>query len=131
MIETICSHIHNYFERGRIAGRFAIAGGVLALPGVAAGEYFRVTGSRFNDGVHIQGAEGLVDEVFDGEIALMRPPRAFLDLVREIAAWRERYGEGPYSSESVAGVYAYTRRDGDWQAAFANRLDAWRRIMDN
>lgn len=127
----VCSHIHNYFERGRIEGRFEIAGGVLALPGVASGEYFRIAGSRFNDGVHRQGAEGLQDEVFEGVVALMRPPKAFLQLVEEIAAWRAKYGgaaEGPYQSESVLGVYSYTRQGAGWQAAFADRLNEWRRI---
>ena len=131
MLETICNHIHNDFEVARRAGRFEVSDGGIALPGLQAGEYFRVIGSRFNDGIYRYPAEGLTDEVFDGEIAVLRPPKAFLSLVAEITAWRGRYGstaEGPYKSESVLGVYSYTKGGAAWQEAFADRLDTWRRI---
>lgn len=131
MFETICAHIHNDFEVSRAAGRFVIAGGTLPLEDMAAGEYFRIIGSRFNDGVYRYPAEGLPDEAFDGAVARLRPPRAFLKLVAEIEAWRAKYGgaaEGPYQSESVIGVYSYTRDGAGWQKVFAGRLDEWRRL---
>ena len=131
MIDIICAHIHNYFDHDRRCGTFVVENGTLALKGVTAGEYYRIRGSRFNDGVHRHPAEGLTDEVFTGEVIVMRPPSAFLRLVEEIAAWRAKYAgaaEGPFQSESVAGVYSYTRGGGAWQKAFADRLDEWRRI---
>lgn len=131
MLETIMSHIHNYFEHIRLPGRYEISGGTIALEGVEAGEYFRIIGSRFNDGVYRYPAEGLTDEAFDGWIVRLRPPRAFMKLAAEIEAWRAKYGgaaEGPYQSESVAGVYSYTKGGADWQKVFAGRLDEWRRM---
>lgn len=131
MLETIFAHIHNDFEARRLSGTFEIAGGRLPLPGVAAGEYIRVMGSRFNDGIHRYPAEDLADETFTGHVALLRPPRAFLRLAEEIAAWRAKYAaatEGPYQSESVIGVYSYTRDAAGWQKRFAAQLDEWRRI---
>lgn len=131
MFETIISHIHNDFEARRVRGHFEIVDGGIDLPGVHAGEYFRIIGSRFNDGVYRYPAEGLTDEAFEGAIALLRPPRAFLRLVAEIEAWRAKYGgaaEGPYQSESVIGVYSYTKEGAGWQKVFAPRLDEWRKI---
>lgn len=131
MFETICAHIHNDFEVSRRAGRYVIAGGTLSLDDMAAGEYFRIIGSRFNDGIYRYPAEGLTDEAFDGWIVRLRPPRAFMKLAAEIEAWRAKYGgaaEGPYQSESVAGVYSYTKGGADWQKVFAGRLDEWRRM---
>ena len=138
MLETICAHIHNDFTSGpdgpygRAAGRFEVKNGALQPDFAVSGGYFLVKGSRFNDGVHRCPAEDMTDEVFVGELLEMRPPRAFLRLVEEIESWQRRYGDaadGPYKSESVAGVYAYTRQSpGGWRRAFADRLDRWRRM---
>lgn len=130
MLETICTHIHNYFDHPGVAARYRILEGVLSVDGVAKGAYYRIIGSDFNDGVHRHPADDLIDEVFVGEVRVMRPPRAFMKLVDEIAAWRQRNGAaaGPFQSESVAGVYSYRRRGDSWQDAFAGELNEWRRL---
>lgn len=140
MLERICDHIHNYFARDedKRSGTFTVTGGALALDNVAEGQYFRIVGSVFNDGVYQYPATCLRDETFEGEIWPMRPPRDFLSLCEEIEDWQEKYGEhvdSPFQSENVIGVYSYTRAaasgngaaSGGWEGAFKARLNRWRR----
>lgn len=142
MIERVCEHIHNYFsaDEDRRAGTYTIENGVLALDHVVEGQYFRIVGSAFNDGVYIQPADDLIDETFTGEVWAMKPPRDFLRTVEEIEAWEAKYGErvmSPFQSENVIGVYSYAKAATGgasaltgWQAAFKARLDRWRRLYD-
>lgn len=142
MLEQICAFIHNYFYGDRYSGTFTITGGILTVDGLLNGQYFRVCGSKLNDGVYQYGIDLLNDETFTGVIWEMRPPKLFLALVDEIEAWQAKYGEavaGPYQSESFGG-YSYTLKSGStasgqadnaassWQGVFRNRLNEWRKI---
>lgn len=142
MLEQICAYIHNFFAHEKRGGTFTINNGSISLPFLVVGQYFRIVGSRFNDGVHKYGMAELSDETFDGEVWDMRPPRAFLDLVTEIETWNERYGDtvmGPYQSESFGG-YTYSLRSGTtanggtdsaaagWQGVFKTRLNQYRKL---
>jgi len=142
MIEQICACIHNYFYGDRYSGTFTITGGVLTVPGLLDGQYFRICGSRLNDGVYQYPATGLTDETFTGVIWDMRPPKSFLSLVTEIEVWQQKYGDavsGPYQSESFDG-YTYTLKSGSnasgqsdpnassWQGVFRARLNEWRKL---
>lgn len=149
MIEQICAYIHNYFYGDRYAGTFTITNGVLEVPGLIDGQYFRICGSRLNDGVYIYPAMPepgkpaiLQDETFDGVIWDMRPPKTFLNLVTEIETWQAKYGEAinsPYQSESFGG-YSYSLKSGtnasgqadnsaaSWQGVFKSRLNEWRKL---
>ena len=91
----------------------------------------------FNDGLHrVDGGEALTDEEFDGEVWALCIPKAVQELAEEIAAWRENNRETDKTSESFGG-YSYSRAQsetggvGGWQAAFAGRLNAWRRPSDD
>lgn len=139
VIDQICAFIHNYFVRGVDRGTFTISGGALEVPMLVEGQYYHISGSRFNDGIHQYG-DPLTDETFEGEIWDMRPPRHFLDLVDEITAWQQQYGSaaaGPYQSESFGG-YSYTLKSGTtasgadvgagWQGVFRSRLNEWRKL---
>ncbi len=147
MMDRICQFINNDFaDPGEaLRGLFTVAGGSIDLPAAAPGQYVRVIGSRFNDGIYQTPLSGLTDETFEGEIRLMRVPRAVRDLAQEIAAWDARYGEAglsPYAEESFNGYHykkaQQTRRVGSqsvtqtdaptWQRVFAERLRRWRRI---
>lgn len=140
MLEQICAFIHNFFYGDRYAGTFTIENGVLTVDGLVDGQYFRICGSRFNDGVYRYGVDQLTDETFTGVIWEMRPPRAFLDIVAEIEAWNAQYGDtvnSPYQSESVLGVYNYQLKTGGvsmgenlatWQSIFGQRLKQWRKL---
>ena len=76
MIDQVCAHIHNYFEINPVTGEpmiypghYTIQNGGISLPFLKPGQYFRVFGSVFNDGVHQYGVDALDDEEFDGVIS--------------------------------------------------------------
>lgn len=139
MLEAMLTHLHNWFpaKDGKHAGAFVIASGALSPDvGLVSGQYYRIRGSVFNDGLHrIDGGEALTDEAFTGEVWALAIPKAVQDLAEEIAAWRESNPETDKTSESFGG-YSYSRGQsatggvGGWQAAFASRLNAWRRPND-
>jgi len=104
------------------------------------GQYFRIVGSVFNDGVYQYPATGLTDETFDGAIWAMAIPSEVIALASDIEAWKEKYQSidspamSPYNSESFGG-YSYSKSSGGsddlsgtWQGAFADRLNHWRKI---
>lgn len=110
------------------------------------GQYFRIVGSVFNDGVHQKGDEdALHDETFSGSVWAMAVPPAVIALAEDIQAWQDKYGGvdgiamSPYSSESFGG-YSYSKASGGswnsdsdsgavtWQSVFADRLNRWRKI---
>lgn len=139
MLEAILTHLHNWFpaKNGKHAGAFVIASGVLSTDiGLLPGQYYRIRGSTFNDGLHCVGESALTDEAFDGEVWALAIPRAVQVLAGEIAAWLEKNPETDKLSESFGG-YSYSRGQntsggaGGWQAAFAGRLNAWRRPNDD
>ena len=138
MLTEICAELHNYFEvpNGRHFGTFEISGGSIApLDFLKDGQWFRIIGSVYNDGVHKYPAEYLTDEVFDGAVWAMAVPPSIIALAAEIEEYnRSDAGKAsPYTSESFGG-YSYTKAtssDGSpvsWQKVFAKRLNAWRKI---
>ena len=141
MLDAICGHIHNYFPDAENirAGEFEIVDGSLGLDFLKVGQYFRILGSLFNDGVYQYPAEGLTDEDFYGEIWPMRPPRDFLQLCETIEQWQDKNGDvmaSPYTSENIIGVYSYTRdtsaggsNASAWENVFKSQLNRWRKMQ--
>ena len=69
MLTEICAELRNYFEvpNGRHFGKFEIRGESIAPSDfLKDGQYFRIIGSVFNDGVYQYPATSLTDEVFEG-----------------------------------------------------------------
>lgn len=141
MLEQVLDHIHNYFYTGAtVTGSFTIENGTLTVEGLQANQYYHITGSVFNDGIHKYPSDDLTDETFSGTIYPMAVPKTMLNLVDEIEAWVEKYGDvmdSPYQSETVIGVYEYqrattNRQNGesvsDWQMVFQKRLNPWRKV---
>jgi len=144
-LTDFCGEVQNYFLRDRYAdihvGTFEISGGYIQpLEFLQEGQYYRIVGSTFNDGVWIYPFEGLKDETFSGSIWAMYVPPAVLSLVDEIDRWVEDHTgaiESPYQSESFDG-YSYTKSDGGvatgsssaitWQAHYGSRLNQWRKL---
>ena len=161
MLTEICAFLRNWFERDKFFGDFVIVNGQLmrsdgsALP-LLSGQYFRVVGSVFNDGVHKLPEESaptrdnqtsapdpltiLNDEEFSGAVWSMAVPPDFLALVEDITGWVTVNAQAiasPYTSESFAG-YSYSLKSGSsasdgtgglsWQTQFAARLNPWRKI---
>ena len=150
-LSEICRELNNYFDKGRLFGSFKIVDSAITYEdGVMSdflqdGQYFRIVGSVFNDGVHVFSSpiiEGLHDETFDGAIWAMAVPPDLIALSTEIDAWIAKYGGvdsaamSPYNSESFGG-YSYSKSSGasadgsssgTWQSAFSARLSRWRKI---
>lgn len=141
MLEQILDYIHNYFERDIVDGSFTIFDGSVVLDFLQDGQYFRIHGSVFNDGVHRYPANDLTDETFTGQVWAMAVPPAVVALADEITAWVDKYGDAmnsPYQSESFGG-YSYSKGSGqnssndssnpaDWRVVFGSRLNHWRKI---
>ena len=122
-------------------GAYVIKNGSITLPFLQNGQYFRIIGSVFNDGVYKYDDElKLTDETFDGTIWALAIPKGLLKLVEEIETWTEVNSEklnSPFQSESFGG-YSYTLKSGNsdggsgggltWQSAFSARLNQWRKI---
>lgn len=147
MLTAICAEIKNYFckKEDILIGNFSIIDGSIS-PSVnlEQGQYFRIVGSIFNDGVHMSD-DMLIDEPeFHGAVWKMRVPADVLVLAKDISDWQAKNGTidsqamSPYTSESFGG-YSYTKSIGrsgssdgsggsSWQDVFASRLDMYRRI---
>lgn len=122
---------------GLHVGNFEIKNNSIGIP-LVNGQYFRIIGSIFNDGVYqFNDALKLTDEAFCGGVWALAIPKPVLDLVKEIKAWEAKNGEvanGLYQSESFGG-YSYTKATDPktggaltWKSVFASRLSAWRKI---
>lgn len=149
MLTEICAELRNYFSytKDRHPGQYKVVdGAIVPIRGSLdyPTDYIAIFGSRANNGVHKLSEHDLVDEgEFHGAIWIMSPPKAFLDLAKEIDDWQKKYGGldsnavSPYYSESFGG-YSYTKNAGStsrggataastWQTAYADRLNLYRR----
>lgn len=153
MLQKVLEYIHNMFITAPNPGTYTIENGAIS-PSVALkdGQRIWIVGSDLNDGVytyHESGirndddteAAGLRDETFSGSVCALSVPPTMIALAEEIKEWVEQYGKSinsPYTSESVIGVYSYTKQTvnraggGDhsvsWQDVFKTDLDRWRRL---
>lgn len=148
MLTELCKELNNWFDMRRIFGEFKIVDGKLvdASKWLQDGQYFRIVGSIFNDGVYKYTEEmsDLADEFFDGALWTMAVPPSVIELAQKIQDWQDRYGGidseamSPYQSESFGG-YSYQKKSGgssssgidistSWKAAFAAELAKWRKI---
>ena len=145
MLSEICREIKNWFEQSKHIGVITIHDGTINYSGIniAVGQYFRIVGSVFNDGIYKYTGEtisGLVDETFDGAVWLLAIPKEIISLNTEIDAWKAKYmtadsvNMSPFQSESFGG-YSYSKKSGGngdgaytWQSAFASQLNKWRKI---
>lgn len=146
-LTDICGELRNYFIRGSAdihTGTFEISGGhIQPLDFLQDGQYFRVCGSAFNDGVWIYPFDGFrQDEVFTGAIWAMRVPPDVVELTEEIDRWAEDNKgaiSSPYQSESFDG-YSYSKGYSGvssgaasaitWQGQFNTRLSRWRKLRE-
>lgn len=158
ILTELCQNLRNWFDRGRKKwyGQITISNGEISIvpkfisdPFVLQeGQYFRIMGSVFNDGVHkYHDVEDVLtdEEEFFGAVWSMAIPPAVLELAEDIEAWQNKYGGvdseamSPFQSESFGG-YSYSKGSGGgsgsansggagtWQGVFANRLNPWRKI---
>lgn len=137
-ITDFCEEVNNYFDQVRIFGTFEIKNGSLDLSDsdVKNGQYIRIVGSTFNDGVHPYPVYGLKDEKFRGAVWAMAVPSSAIAQITEINQWEatnQSTLNSPYQSESFGG-YSYTLKTENaegglnWQTHFRRKLDRWRKI---
>ena len=143
MLTEICAWLRNHFEREVYREKVVISGGKLTGfdDRLLDGQYFRITGSVLNDGVHLYPDAELRDETFEGAVWSLAIPEAVVTISEEIKAWRAKYEDinspsmSPYLSESFGG-YSYSKgtisgqnnSDGSWQIVFGKRLAPWRKL---
>lgn len=141
MLTELCAELRNYFLRDATKdihyNTYTIADGSMeSLPFLQNGQYFRIVGSVFNDGVYQYPAAGLKDETFTGSVWAMAVPPAVVALAAEIDAWQAKNADvlaSPFTSESTP-VYSRTYKTSNsggaysWKNQFASRLIEWRRL---
>lgn len=137
MLEQVLGELHNWFVREVVEGDFTIADGRLSLPDgpkLLDGQYLRVVGSVFNDGLHQWPVVDLADEEFHGEVWALAVPQEVVDLAGVIDDWDAKNAPGPYVSESFGG-YSYTRatngvtgQAATWRDRFRQELNRWRKV---
>ena len=135
-LTNLCAEIRNYFETEKRFGTFTISGGSISPSDfLQDGQYYRIVGSVFNDGVHRHPAHDLTDETFDGAVWAMAVPPAVIDLATEIEEYKKSdVGKpSPYISENFGG-YGYTKATDEnglpagLKSVFKNELNRWRKL---
>lgn len=141
-LNRLCNELNNFFPRQKIGGKFTVQNNTIELPFLKSGQYYRIVGSDFNDGVHQYPSSDLKDEIFTGFIWSMAVPEAVIDLASEVDNWITKYAGtdspnmSPYSSESFNN-YSYSKDSGasadgsannTWQTVFSGSLKPYRRL---
>lgn len=137
MLEQILEHLHNWFivPDGIHHGQFEVKGSSIELPFISSGQYFRIFGSVFNDGLHQYPATDLVDEEFTGTVWALAVPRQVVRLADDVKAWCEKNQPSAYTSESFGG-YSYSKATGSngapigWHEVFRQQLNPYRKIRE-
>lgn len=140
-LTELCQELRNWFcdDEDKHIEDFTIVGGTISPPvDIKDGQFYRIVGSYFNDGVH-KSTDELKDDSFHGGIWLMRVPPEVVSLLNDIKDYEAKYGAtniSPFQSESFAG-YSYSKaakgsgNSGStvtWRDAFKSRLNKWRKI---
>ena len=135
-LTNLCAELRNYFETKKRFGTFTISGGSISPSDfLQDGQYFRIVGSVFNDGVHRHPAHDLTDETFDGAVWAMSVPPAVVELLHKIQEFEAATANAPtaYTSESFGG-YSYTKATDEnglpvgWRSVFRSELNKWRKL---
>ena len=141
MLEAVLRHLKNWFlvPGGIHHGTFVVEGGSIALPFLSDGQYYRVFGSVFNDGLHKYGInEQMKAETFDGTIWALAVPPDVVAISDEIREWNSKNAakaNSPFQSESFEN-YSYTKASGQngaamsWESVFRSRLNSWRKVRE-
>lgn len=112
-LDTYCADLKNYFiadfDHDIHLGEYTISDNTIKVDFLEENQYFRIVGSKFNDGVYCYDNKlTLVDETFTGAIWAMSVPPTFLEAVNEAEQYLTNNPIGlEYQSESFGG-YSYT-----------------------
>lgn len=141
-LSDVCKELNNYFPQKKYFGIVTISDGAFSVSGesvpIQTGQYFRIVGSVFNDGIYPYPTTLKDEEPFGGAVWVLKIPQAVVDLSNDIDKWVEKYAgtvESPFQSESFGG-YSYskaTTQNGStatWRSVFKGRLDSYRRMSN-
>lgn len=142
-LDEVCGFLRNWFTvpGGVHVGTYTVVDGALALPFLQNGQYYRIIGSVFNDGIHRYGAldDQLAPESFHGAVWALAIPQAVIAIAKEIEEWSAQNAAtvaSPYQSESFGG-YSYSKaapsgngvqKTLTWRNVFAAKLARWRKL---
>ena len=138
MLESVLIHLKNWFAvpGGIHSGIYTIANGAMELPFLQDGQYYRICGSVFNDGLHKYGDADLKAETFGGTVWALAIPNAVVKLASDIAEWQAKNGDAvnsPFTSESFGG-YSYSKAtdsttgaQATWETVFRAQLNPYRK----
>ena len=143
MLETVLIHLKNWFvvPRGVHEGIYTIENSTLELSFLQKGQYYRICGSVFNDGLHKYGdpADKLQNETFTGAVWALAIPAAVVELSAKIEEWQTKNGDAvasPFTSESFGG-YSYTKATDSktgtvatWETVFRSQLNPFRKLRE-
>ena len=143
MLEAVLTHLKNWFvvPCGVHEGVYTIENSTLELPFLHNGQYYRICGSVFNDGLHRYGdiEDKLQNETFTGTVWALAIPKAVIDLAVSIEEWQIKNGEtvaSPFTSESFGG-YSYTKATDSttgtvatWETVFRAQLNPYRKARE-
>ena len=143
MLEAVLTHLKNWFvvPCGVHEGMYTIENSTLELPFLQNGQYYRICGSVFNDGLHKYGdiEDKLQNETFTGTVWALAIPKAVIDLAEKIGEWQTKNGEAvasPFTSESFGG-YSYTKATDSttgavatWETVFRSQLNPYRKLRE-
>lgn len=142
-LDEVCGFLRNWFTvpGGVHVGTYTVVDRALALPFLQNGQYYRIIGSVFNDGIHRYGAldDQLAPESFHGAVWALAIPQAVIAIAKEIEEWSAQNAAtvaSPYQSESFGG-YSYSKaapsgngvqKTLTWRNVFAAKLARWRKL---
>jgi hypothetical protein len=141
VLETVLMHLKNWFVVKVHSGIYEIENNALELPFLQNGQYYRICGSVFNDGLHKYGdtTDVLTDETFTGTVWALAIPKAIIELSEKIDEWQTKNAnavESPFSSESFGG-YSYTKATDSetggfatWETVFKKQLNQYRKLHE-
>ena len=147
MLTELCTELKNWFECRIVSGKITISSDGVTVGDaplsdyLQTGQYFRIVGSVFNDGVHQFMSDELSPErTFTGSIWCMAVPKEVVKLSEDIDTWNTAHEaalNSPYQSESTP-VYSYSLKSGNggsgdssaytWRNQFAAQLRKWRKL---
>ena len=139
MLEKIIAYLNNDFrvsDDEPETHEWEIVGGTLTVPDVREGQYVRIFGSLFNDGVRKYPLTRLTDESFTGCVIPLAIPRVILTLAEEIETWSAKNKPTAFTGESFGG-YAYskaTKANGTaagWREVFADDLKPYKKMKQH
>ena len=143
MLEAVLTHLKNWFvvPCGVHEGTYTIENSTLELSFLQNGQYYRICGSIFNDGLHKYGdtEDKLQNETFTGTVWALAIPKAVVELSAKIEEWQTKNGEtvaSPFTSESFGG-YSYTKATdtttgaaATWETVFRSQLNPYRKLRE-